>query len=227
MSDNKPEQQEQRKASDILLSVESQMSSFAKTMGVYDLNIKLVLDRVNTIYQYIEQLKTEANQQEPDQQIIQTTTEHVMPISDRPTPDRRMGRVEAAIQIPTVQKDPVVQVPAPQARQEPTIQVPQGRKTSVPDKERKVPVIQQIKDNTGRDLFMADVSIADENREVVHKCKTNAMGKWQAYLKPGKYYVNTVKTDTTSKKKIEALQELIIPDSETTVNLPPAVIRRN
>ena len=208
------------------------MSSLIKTMGVYDFNLKLVLERVNAVYHYIEQLKVEysqtPDQQSQDQQII-ATSEYVIPISNVPTPDRRMGRVEAAIQIPT-QPDTVVRVPAQQPnKQTMPVQVPQdsSKKTNVPvSPDKKVPVVQQLKYNTGGDVFMADVSIADKNNELVHKCKTNAMGKWQAYLKPGKYYVSVMKTDTTTKSKTEALQEITIPNSESTVNLPPAMIKK-
>jgi hypothetical protein len=218
------EQQEQpRKASDILLSIESKMNSLIKAMSVYDLNVKLILSRVNVVYAYIEQLKAEA-ELPPDQDApIAVLAEAAIQLSTEPSKDRRMGRVGVPVQIPQVQQER----PIPQTQQ--PVQVPQSdKKANTPTSpDRKVPVVQQLKYNNGGDVFMAEVSIANQDNELVHKTKTNAIGKWQAHLKPGKYYVSVVKTDTTTKKKIEALQELIIPNSNDTVNLPPAIIKRD
>lgn len=221
------EQEQPRKASDILLSIEDKMNSLIKSMSVYDLNTKLMLSRINSIYAYIEQLKAEAELQpdQIDQGTIQVVAQEAIPITDVPTKDRRIGRVEPPVQIP--QRPATPQQMQTQAQPVP-VQTPQNKKVNVPvSSDRKVPVVQQLKYSTGGDVFMAEVSVANQDNELVHKTKTNAIGKWQAHLKPGKYYVSVVKTDTTTKKKIEALQELTIPNSEGTVNLPPAIIKKD
>ena len=45
--------EEQRKATDILISLESKINLLIQTISVYDMNSKLMLDRINYIYNYI------------------------------------------------------------------------------------------------------------------------------------------------------------------------------
>lgn len=190
---------EPRKASDILLSLEEKVNNLIKIVSVYDLNIKLVADRVNKIYSYIEEVKKsqeEPIQPENDDFKLYTQPEHIISISEEPIVTKRT---------------PIPEV----SRSEPDT-------TS----EKKVPVSQRITDNTGKDVFMAEVSIFNSNKELVIKTKTNAVGKWQAYLKPGPYSIAIVKTDTATKKKIETLQEIVVPNSNVIFILPVAMIKR-
>lgn len=91
--------------------------------------------------------------------------------------------------------------------------------------DRKIPVVQRITDKTGKDLFMAKISVMDENQQLVLETKTNASGKWQAHLKPGTYIVHIVKTDTATKQKIEAKQTITVNPVNGTMQLPVAIIR--
>lgn len=208
-----------RKASEIILSLEEKVNTIIKIMSVYDMNMKITLDRVNKIYEkvnkvhkYIEDLEAENSQpevfknyeqlpiekitQEPEA-VIQTSIEHVITATDLPIVNKRSARSE-----------------------------PYSQESVQLDMEKKIPITQRVTDNTGKDLFMAEVSIFNENKDLILKTKTNAAGKWQGYLKSGNYTVGIVKTDTATKKKIEAFQQITVNNSNSTLTLPTAIIKR-
>ena len=91
--------------------------------------------------------------------------------------------------------------------------------------EKKVPVTQRVQDNNKKDLFMAEVNLSSSEGHVL-KTKTNAMGKWQAQLPPGKYVVKVSKMDTALQKKLETQQDIIVPNSNSAVLLPTLIINR-
>lgn len=206
------EVKEQRKASDILLALETKVDNLVKIVSLYDMNIKLILDRVNKMHSYINMLQQEMLQEQiqtipEDKRIIQSPTENLMTTEENPKGHRRVARAETYTQ-------------------QPPITPPQQQKQPNTDSERKVPVVQRVTDHTGKDLFMAEVSILNTDKELAAKTKTNAAGKWQAYLKPGSYSVNIVKTDTQTKNKIEAMQDIMVGDSNNAITLPVMVIKR-
>lgn len=191
---------EQRKASEILISIEDNVNKLIKIISVYDMNSKLTLDRVNKIYNYINSLQSENLQEEKETNSsdkINTNSDEIITMSDVPISNKR-----AAVEQPTI----------PKLNENDTL--------------KKVPVIQRITDNNGKDLFMAEVIILNDNKDFVFKTKTNAVGKWQALLKPGKYSVNITKTDSATKNKIEASQDIDIVNSNSPIVLQTIIIKR-
>ena len=69
---------EPRKASDILLSLEDKVNNLTKMISVYDYNTKIILDRVNKIFAYIDALQKEDAllAQQNAQQPIQSLAAH-------------------------------------------------------------------------------------------------------------------------------------------------------
>jgi hypothetical protein len=183
---------EPRKATDILLSLEEKINTLTKIVAVYDMNIKLILDRLNKLNAALEQPEQTLSDRMIPEIYHSPPVEAVIPVEDKPTGPRRTSRTE---------------------------------KSDI-SSDKKVPVSQRITDGTGKDLFMAVVEILSSDKTLISKTKTNAVGKWQAHLKPGDYFIHVVKTDTATKKKIEALQEINIPSSDAPVNLPLIAIRR-
>lgn len=213
---------EPRKASDVLLSLEVKINNLTKIISVYDMNIKLILDRVNKVYNYIEKLQNEMQAETSetqnndvsfqDHEVVQSSGDNLITVTENPIGHRRTSRPDTY-----VRKDSAASSDA-----EPNYT--NAPKDSSSDK--KIPVIQRVTDPTGKDLFMAEVTILNDQKELVLKTKTNAAGKWQAYLKPGMYVVNIVKTDTATKKKFEALQDITVNDSSTILTLPTAIIKK-
>ena len=223
MSDN-VQSGDTRKASEILLSIENKVQSLTQTMNSYNLNMRLILDRVNKIYNYIHQLEIQSasdvsNAQEKE--IIDVKSENLITVAEGPSGPRRVGRSEtytaASPVAPTVQPAVIANTPKPQ-------EATPASKSTNPDK--KVPVSQRLTNDKGKDLFMAEVEIQDANKKTIQTTKTNATGKWQAHLKPGTYHVRTAKTDTATKEKIEAWQEITVPFSDSVVILPTAIIKK-
>jgi hypothetical protein len=264
-----------RKATDIVLSVEEQVKLLTKVMYSYDLNIKLVLDRVNKIYKYIERLE-ETERQMIEEAEAQKPAEEPR-IIDVPANAPAMTQVEDPKEVLGYRRTSRVQTPVPasmgehaqatasiqaaiKARQQSSVgqnqttQSPQVKPGAPPSpanqpkhptaqpivkqpsvasssppaatSDRKIPVVQRLVDQTGKDIFMAEVSIIGSDNQVAAKVKTNALGKWQSQLKPGKYTVNIVKTDTTTKSKIEASQTIEVQNSNSAITLPVAIIKR-
>lgn len=202
---------EDRKATEILLSLESKMETMIKVMSTYDMTIKILLDRVNKMHSYINSLQEEMIQEQ-----LQKTKEEQFRPYDEP---KRIFDIN--------QDDAIPESNAPIAniRSSRTNTLPVEKQTE--NSEKKVPVTQRITDSNGKDLFIADVSVMTKNNELVVKAKTNTVGKWQAHLKPGDYIINVVKVDAATKKKIEAMQEITIPPTNGIFTLPTAIIKRN
>lgn len=192
---------DERKATDILLSIEQQVALLNGKVNLYEHNGKLVLDRLNKLLIYVEGAQKEeaqvAQEAIDNAPVPSIPPEQVVEIAKEPLSPRRGGRQE----------------------------VVQTQQSSSSDK--KIPVIQRITDHMGKDIFMADITITDSTTETIaHKTKTNALGKWQALLKPGHYKVDMVKVDAATKAKVEAHQDITVSESNTTITLPVAIIKR-
>lgn len=200
------ENEETRTTSEIVVALEEKINTIMKIISVYDMNSKLTLDRVNKIYAYIEKIQAEdasEMQTNTPPQTVKISQDRVIPVSETPTDRGRVSRTETF-------------VPPPQTEQAPK------PKSS----DRKIPIMQRVVDDNNKDIFLVDVTIMNDMGEQVGKAKTNATGKWQAHLKPGSYSIHMAKTDTASKKKFEMVQEINIPDADTTVMLPQVTMRR-
>jgi hypothetical protein len=232
---------EKRKASDILLGLEDKVSTLTKMMGVFDMNTKFLLDRINYVYLYIKQVQEldaqSQNQEEqhsfPDEQNVKLTQQPIQILSSNdglieetaPKGHRRISRSETYSN--PISTQPIMMPTQTRAQQIQQLQTQPKQQVSNQSSDKKVPVIQRITDHTGKDIFMGAVSILNENKEEIYKTKTNAVGKWQAHLNPGKYIVNIVKTDTATKNKIEATQEINVSGNTGSVlTLPVMIIKR-
>jgi hypothetical protein len=219
-----PDENTPRKASEVLLSLENKVEVLTALVYNQDLLLKLAVDRCNKIYAYIEELKKEyqeqavaqakeGEEQEDPRMVMSPPPEQV--ITDANI-NEQVGEKRGARMAQQMRQQPIMM---PQNREEPQ-QQPAGQEG------RKIPVIQRVSDSTGKDLFLAQVVISDENGKLVHKTKTSAVGKWQCLLKPGVYSIHISKTDTATKKVIEATQQITINNSSSTITLPVAIIKR-
>jgi len=196
MSDEKPKTEQkapERKATDVLISVEHKIDGLMKVISSFDMTMKMVLDRLNRL----STAAPEPARIAPDKQPIKAS------------PQEAIAKFEGA----------------PQARKTSRPEMYDG-KDNTANNEKKVPVIQRVSDQSGKDLFMANITIFDGGKELC-RTKTNAAGKWQAYLPIGTYDVKISKTDSATKKQIEAMLQITVPDSNSTITLPPVAVKRN
>jgi len=218
---------EPRKASDILLALETKVETLTKLVYNQDMLLKLIADRTNKIYAYIDELQKEykeaqnqkSEEDEEDQEdsrVINVSNEHQITEVKEQIGQRRI-QPRAGPNAPSPPQPPILAVP----NQQPA---PKPQQTTGSDK--KVPVIQRVSDQTGKDIFMSEILISDENGNEIHKTKTNAVGKWQAMLRPGKYIVKISKTDTATKKVLQSTQNITIGNSSSTLILPVVIMNR-
>jgi murein DD-endopeptidase MepM/ murein hydrolase activator NlpD len=202
---------DERKATDVLLDIESEVKKLSQTMSSLMLAQTLSLDKLNRVYNYISNLEKEIEEEKKLQLGQAQTANHNLPIQ---SPQATPIEVESNPQgVRRTSRQP----------EAPPADAPMA--TSNPG-ERKIPVIQRVTDHSGKDLFMADVRIINANKEVVAKVKTNPVGKWQALVPPGQYDVHILKTDTASKTKIEAMQTITVPDNTGIFTLPIIAIKK-
>lgn len=197
---------ETRKASDVLVSLEEKIVLLIKTVSANDLNNKLILDRLNKLLiqsskNNITALEVENKPVESNKIITPLTP--IVEVSDKPVKPRKQFTMQ-----------PIEEVAPVKDKKDKSIS--------------KIPVGQRVTDNNGKDLFMADVIITDlDTNEVVTKVKTNAVGKWQAYLSVGKYSVFVSKiVDPNTLHKIESMQEIEITPQAKSLQLPVIIIKR-
>lgn len=194
-----------RKMSDILLSLEGKLTSLIEVISASDHNQKLMLDRLNTLVKGAGVVSSST----PLPSIPAAPPPTLMELSPKPTaPSRRQQSIQP------MEKEPKREISKPVSFK--SSGLGQG----------KIPVGQRISDNNGKDLFMAEVSITDlATQEVVSTSKTNATGKWQAYLPAGRYSIYVSKA-ITADSKIEAMQEVEITPQMKSLQLPTAIIKR-
>jgi len=224
-----PLEPEPRKASDILLALETKVDTLTKLVYSYDMLLKLIADRTNKIYAYIDELQKEYKEardqkseedenEQDDPKIIHVSNEHQITEAKEIIGQRRIQPRADPNAIPP--QPAILAVP----NQQPVPKPQQTQETIGNDK--KVSVMQRVSDHTGKDLFLATVLISDENGNEITKAKTNAAGKWQCVLKPAKYVIKITKTDTATKKVLETTQKITIPSSNSTITLPVVIMNR-
>jgi hypothetical protein len=212
---------EQRKATDVVLAIEGKVDALIKILSSYDHNMKLVLDRVNKVYSYVEEVKQSYKQQDnnsTEEAVININDGAKIEISEKPIVEKRNTKSASA------EQSDISINPMPYRLDGFDQRVSNNVESKTTDK--KVPVIQRVTDQNGKDIFMADITVFNDKLESVYKTKSNAVGKWQAHLKPGRYTVSVSKTDMASKKKLEVKQDITIPQSNATITLDILKITR-
>lgn len=202
---------EQRKATDILLDLEYKVDNLIKVISVYDLNTKLILDRVNKILNILEKSQNNSINKPIDNSIIKPV-------------DIEIPKNEATVFVPSQQKIKVNDTPVVRVQRQTNDKFSEFSKPQ--DMNKKTPIMQLVKDSNGKVILMADIQIFDEKNELVAKAKTNATGKWQAHLKPGNYNVNIIKTDAASKREYRINNKIFVENSDTVMQLQDVIINK-
>jgi hypothetical protein len=189
-----------RNASDILLELENKINNLISTVNLCNANNQFILNTVNTLRK--ELVMKEHVDMKKDELYLNISKELIE--IKKPTD---MAQTTSVIAAKNMNKS--------------MIKVNENEKS-----DKKIPIIQKITDEFSKDIFMADISIMDEEKNIVAKSKTNAVGKYTASLKPGKYTVRIIKTDTVSKKKFEAEQMIEIENSNAPLTLSNFILKR-
>jgi hypothetical protein len=240
-------EKEGRKATDVLLALESKVDTLLTIVKSYDLNQKILSNKMNSILQIISDnkisVKTPGITVEAvmdSQKNIPISSEHVIPVETNPIGFRRTSRPETYAgdnsyvpkQTPLKQQEAVVFVP-PQKKQNTTmtspIEVDERQEEivfkEVDEKRGSIPVQQRVVDKNGKSIFLADVEVFNENGDLFTKVRTNGAGKWQTPLAVGTYKVIIQKLESLTKERVKVEQSINIDGRTSTVELPMVIIK--
>lgn len=235
--------EDDRKATDILLSIESKLESLLNHHRTQELNLKILSNKFNSLIDSIPKLNSEKNLL-PQQKImieavdvaaaksVPTNSINNMSIMTEPTGSRRISRQEEDIFIERgndaqQNRESMIQktVKAVSQLKDESVQKPSQLVHPNLNEETAIQLTQRLIDKNSKSIFLAEVEIKDNNDVTVHKTRTNSVGKWNATLPPGNYRIISRKQDKSSKQKIEVLQDLQLDGSQRSVNLQDFIIK--
>lgn len=223
---NKENEDSSRKLSDVIISIEGKLDSLIKLFTQLNFNTSLILDRSNKTQIFLSKMEKQLESEGmlsstvPDDKSTVNSIENPITVADKNEGTRRTSRSESYVPTTVNQNNIPVISPEPVISKEAFLQV------NNEDIVKKVPVVQRITDQEGKDLYMASVQVLDQNGKEILKTTTNAVGKWQGYLPSGNFNVKIQKIDAASKNKIEDVRSVVIPNTNKTFTLPVAIIRR-
>lgn len=242
---------EPRKASDILLELESKIDQVLSIMQTQDLNIKILSNKLNTALDLLAKTQSKITVEavntapvyrnaEPSDRAIPIFADNNLMVDNKPQNGRRTSRevgpesnaeefVKFPVQIPNmpvkhVDKD-VADIIVPKQTFKKQIAKEPVVKEDIAH--NFIPVSQRVVNGAGKSLFMAEVEIIDANSmNQVFKGRTSSNGKWSAALAVGDYRVFVRKLDSISKEKIECKQDFSIDGFKTPFELTSIVIKK-
>lgn len=233
-------EKEPRKASDILLNLETKVETLLGVVSSQDLTIKVLSNKLNILIQSIEKIANvpkisveAANVNSLSQ--INVLSEQNLLIDTSPQGFRRSSRPETFEgdsaylnkPQPKVQKEKVSEIIVPAQATTANVMSPQDVQPKAPKEKsskNSIPVMQRIVDKNGKSVFLANVEINDVNGAEVFKTRTNGTGKWMASLAPGNYKIIIRKGESLTKDKIESIQDVIVDGTQSPLELKMMII---
>ena len=248
-------EKEPRKATDVLLDLESKIEILLAIVKSQDLNIKLLSNKLNSVMEKLEQYTSTPSKitveaveskddrffQEDENKQIPVSSDFNLSVDTNPQGFRRTSRPETysgdnmylARQEPIMPSAPI-QIPSiptgsPEVKvsdEQPIINQSQNKKTNKKEPSKgSVPVIQRIVDKNGKSVFLADVEVMDSSGASIFKTRTNGTGKWMASLPIGNYKVLIRKRESVTKEKMESVQSIEVDGLQSPLELQTMIIR--
>lgn len=243
---------EPRKATDVLLDLESKLDSLLEIVKSQDLNIKILSNKLNALLEI--QRQPIENRTEPvenklptieaikqnhindPERSIMISSEKSIQVESKPEGFRRTSRPETysgdnaflnkapPLSAPP-KKEKVMEIVVPNITK--PVQETQQEQFVEYTEVNKIPLLQRVVDKNSKSIFLADVEIINLNtNEKVTKTRTNGAGKWGASLAPGQYRVIISKRDTETKEKIESCQDINVDGQMSPMNLPMLIFKK-
>lgn len=231
---------EPRKASDVLIDLESKINVLLQLVRSQDLNIKILSNKLNSLLEStknnVNNTTTENSSFEDDSKKIYVSSDGNLPLDNFPSAIRRNSRPETYSSTSNnevqVNKDAEVIV---NVKGNPIkngfVKLDSDKKTQpLIDKDRNdhlvIPVHQRVVDRNGKSVFLADVEVLNlETNNVIFKTRTNGTGKWMASLSPGNYNVIIQKRESVSKEKIKTEQLITVDAGTSLVELQMIILK--
>lgn len=240
-------EKEPRKASEVLLELENKIDVTLGLIRSQDLNIKILSNKLNSLLEAVnsksnnnQKIIVEAVDVSASQKPVTVSSEFNIKLDEAPNGFRRTSRPETFAGDDAYLSQNIkypVQIPkAPPGREPENIIVPkEATSKAVPNKEKiqstvqnenSIPVTQRVVNSHGKSLFLAEVEILSlPNMQSVSKTRTNGIGKWSAPLGIGDYRVIIHKFETSSKEKLESIQDIRVDGSQSPYELSAIIIK--
>lgn len=237
---------EPRKATEVLLELETKIDVLLSIVRSQDLNIKVLSNKLNSLIAN----KPSVNSNQPSPVTIETenTTfrvvqdqklqipifaEEKLQIDENPKGFRRTSRPETYsgdnTSLPKksdpkfpVQVPPAEAIVPKEALSKTSPQVEQPKENSNP---YIVPVQQRVVDKNGKSVFLADVTIIKTNGDKIFKGRTNGTGKWMTTLVPDTYKVVISRRDSFTKERVDLSQEIVVDGKTSPLELPMLIFK--
>jgi hypothetical protein len=238
-----------RKATDVLLDLESKIENLIHIIRSQDLNIKLLSNKLNLIIEQLDK-KQEQNNKITVEAVVDTTSpayhseeqeknipvlsDFNMSVDNNPQGFRRTSRPEtyAGDNSYLAKDEKIFPIQMPKIQNiEPEIRV------NIPESEDSnpkqnnnispngIPVLQRVVDRNGKSVFLADVEIIGSDGNFVSKTRTNGTGKWMASLPSGSYKIIIRKRESLTKEKLESTQSITVDGTKSPFELQTMIIR--
>jgi hypothetical protein len=240
-------EKEPRKATDVILELESKIDIALNLIRNQDLNIKLLSNKLNLL---LEKSNSESNKiiveavntipQSNIEKTIPVSSENKLPLEQNPKGFRRTSRPEtftgddAYLNKPDNKSTVTFPMQMPKNMATAEIVVPDQVKPTSLNKEKAqveapsnaIPVVQRVVDKNGKSVFLADIEIINAaNNEPISKTRTNGTGKWMASLPVGQYKVIAKKRESLTKEKVEVVQTIMVDGGSSPLELPMMIMK--
>lgn len=233
---------EPRKATEVLIDLETKVDMLLSLLRSQDLNIKLLSKKLNTLLD--KPSKNVATAESVDSTIftmvpeptihVPISSESKIPVETKPQGFRRTSRPEtysgdnAYLDKKTI--DPKFPVQIPKAEAIVPKEATEVRSDSKPVsteniRVNSVPVQQRVVDKNSKSVFLADVEVFNQNGEKITKTRTNGAGKWMAALSPGTYKIVLTKRESLTKEKVDLVQSIIVDGKTSPLDLPMLIFK--
>lgn len=225
------DQENARKATDIILDLESKIDKLLSVVYSQDLTIKTISNKLNMLIE----LNKQASNTKPVANAITITavqspikSQQPIPMEVAPVGVRKTSRPEPAsngldkypVQLPSMREkaEAVVntaKVKKQQPKEEIFIEKQSDNQFITKDQVvQKIPIIQRILDKNGKSVFMADVEVYDNIGNTIFKGRTNGSGKWMTSLPIGSYNAKISKRENLTKEKLTISVDFAVDEQE-------------
>ena len=170
-----------KKASDVILEIDSKIDNLLNFFKNHDNNQKLIISRLDKIYKKLEEMPEDRNFSSIAQDLEQS-------IQKNSANEFEFVDVPSVSDVSSAKKVLVHQ----------TIKYPKVNNKQLPVILAKVNIYKEpgLKSNP--------------QMKPLESCVTNANGIWEAELSPGTYYVHIVKPNTNTKPLVDVYNEIIV-----------------
>ncbi len=198
-----------RKLTDIILGIESDVKMLIKLYNNVDTTLKVILNNINN----------SKKSQAPQPQLQQ------------PQPPQRPLQAPVKVNYPPQESIEEIRnrkIPAPKIDSEgmeliAKLSMEKARQQKLP-LQSKTQITQTINYPDGRKLFLANIKIFKDGT-LINQTRTSPKGKWTAPLNPGEYFIHVSKVDSETKRLVELKYNISVPEASAPVELEAAIVR--